>query len=252
MNRRDPRDGKELRFELEGRLDAAWSGSLGKNLLEVQRSGCECVTLGFSRVEILSSAGIRVLLMLAKGFQQGGGRLRILDPIPPVREVLEWVGLRTLIDDTGDSLRPMVGRAEEEAGACPSAVNSLGGADGEVYELDRSVLLEGTLVGTGDPFPRPDSVRGEPVMLRFSRDSLGLGLGAFGAGVDCWRRAGELLAVAETEVLVGAALQVPLALLPADPFAYPNIQGHLSFTAEPAYVDETALIVGFAAVRPIH
>ncbi|HWO99345.1 MAG TPA: STAS domain-containing protein [Methylococcus sp.] len=326
MNRHDPNRGKELRVELEGRLDAAWSGSLGKSLLEVQRSGRECVALDFSRVDFLSSAGIRVLLMLGKGLHQSGGRLRILDPIPPVREILEWVGLGTLIDDTGDSPRPVAGRAEV-AGACFGAVRSLGGSECEVYELDRSALLEGTLVGTGDPFPRPDSARREPVSLRCTRDSLGLGLGAFGTGVDCWRRAGELLAagglavvlpgddpwhadwmmqtggfvpeaallhgicarggfrhllrfgcaadtpvlrvselvpaileicraetvafaaVAEIDVLVGAALQVPPALLPADPFAYPDIQGHLSFTAEPAYADETALIVGFAARR---
>lgn len=323
-----------MRFELEGRLDAAWSGSLGNSLLEVQRSGCGCVVLDFSRVNFLSSAGIRVLLMLVKGLHEGGGRLRILDPIQPVQEILEWVGLGSLIEDTSDSPdfpRPVAGCAEV-VGACCGAVRLPGGAECEVYELDRSALLEGALVGTGDPFPRPDSPGREPVSLRCKRDSLGVGLGAFGAGADCWRRAGELLAagglavvlpgddpwhadwmiqtggfvpeaallhgicarggfrhllrfgcvagapaigvselvsvileicgaetaafvaVAEVDALVGAALQVPLALLPADPFAYPDVQGYLSFTAEPAYADETALVVGFVARQadPVH
>jgi anti-anti-sigma factor len=326
MNRHEPKRGAEVRIELEGRLDAAWSGSLGKNLLEVQRSGSECVALDFSRVDFLSSAGIRVLLLLMKGLRESGGRLCIFDPTQPIREILESVGLGSLIEDTSDFPRPVAGRAEM-AGASFGAAGSLGGSECEVYELDGSALLEGTLVGTGDPFPKPDSTGRGPLSLRFCRDSLALGLGALGTGADCWRRAGELLgagglavvlpgddpwhadwmvqtggfvpeaallhgicarggfrhllrfgrtadkpaiciselvlaileicraetaafaSVAEIDALVGAALQVPLALLPADPFAYPHIQGHLSFTAEPAYADETALIVGFVARR---
>lgn len=56
--------------------------------------------------------------------------------------------------------------------------------------------------------------------------------------------------VAETAQLIGAALQVPPEPLDEVFFAFPAIRDRLLFTAEPAYAEETCLIVGAVARNP--
>jgi hypothetical protein len=58
--------------------------------------------------------------------------------------------------------------------------------------------------------------------------------------------------VAEAASLIGASLQQAPALPPAagraqDIFSFPAVRDWLSFTAEPAFVNSTCLVVGFAA-----
>jgi hypothetical protein len=64
-----------------------------------------------------------------------------------------------------------------------------------------------------------------------------------------------LIMVAETASLTGVSLQkVPGsatgALTPSNPFVFPNVRDWLSFTTEPAFLNTTSLVVGFAAAQP--
>ncbi|MGZ8219991.1 hypothetical protein, partial [Methylomagnum sp.] len=59
-----------------------------------------------------------------------------------------------------------------------------------------------------------------------------------------------LVIVAETASLVGAALQQPPGRIAGDWFDFPALRDRMLFTAEPAYADETCLIVGFVARAP--
>jgi hypothetical protein len=56
-----------------------------------------------------------------------------------------------------------------------------------------------------------------------------------------------MIMAAETTGLVGAALRrSPCAATPVKPLAFPEVRSWLSFTAEPAYRNSSALVVGVA------
>jgi anti-anti-sigma factor len=321
-------DGEEMRIELEGRLDAAWSGTVGKTLQETLHAGCHGIALDLSKVSYLSSAGIRVLVMLVKQLKGIGGRLRILDASPPVREVLKLVGFQNLLEDSAASPPQPPSTAPRRKPAGPRHRQLDIGEHGfEIHELNAGTAMRGALIG--DPEQAFGDAPRRPVSLSVPADTLAIGLGALGGDADCGSRAGELLAVdglaialpgddpahpdwlsregdlvpevsllhglkaqgafrhllrfgatpdapalrlselalaaleigecdqaafvavAETASLVGAALQVPPSRVAEDWLAFPGIRDRLLFTAEPAYADETCLIVGLVARRPV-
>lgn len=325
MEIRTRRDGEEMRIELEGRLDAAWSGNVGQALQDTLHAGCHHIALDLSGVSYLSSAGIRVLVILAKQLKGIGGRLRLLDPTPPVREVLRQVGFQYLLDAPAPHAAPVQAQPAQSSQPAGPRVWRHGGHGFEVYDLNRTASLHGALLG------RPGAMSGEishPVSRRMTTQTLALGLGTL-SGNDAHTRAGELLAVdglaitlpgddpshpdwlaregdlvpdisllhglwaeggfrhllrfgaapdapplalgelaaaalalcqaervalvivAETASLIGAALQVPPGGIAGDWFGFPALRDRMLFTAEPAYKDETCLIVGVAARDPV-
>lgn len=317
MDIRTRRDGDEMYIELEGRLDAAWSGTVSQALQDTLHAGCHHIALDLSRVGYLSSAGIRVLVILAKQLHAIGGRLRLVDPSPPVRDVLKQVGLHSLLNSG----------AMPQATTTPPAPNSAraweyGEQRYHLYDLNPAAQLHGTLIG------QPGQLAPRPAALPITAHTLALGLGALGPG-DPAERAGELLAVhglaialpgddpahpdwlaregdlipevglvyglaaegpfrhllrfgmepealpvalgelaqaalelcqseqvalviiAETASLIGAALQTPPGAISGDWFEFPAIRDRMLFTAEPAYTDETCLLVGIVARNPM-
>ena len=91
-------DDDEMRIELRGRLDAAWSNSVNKTLQDVVHAGSHRIALDLSQVTYLSSAGIRVLVILTKNLKAIGGSFRLINPSPTVSEVLKLVGFQQLLD----------------------------------------------------------------------------------------------------------------------------------------------------------
>jgi anti-anti-sigma factor len=321
-------DGEEMHVELEGRLDAAWSGTVGKTLQDSLHAGCHAIALDLSKVSYLSSAGIRVLLLLAKQLKGVGGRLRILDPSPAVHNVLNLVGFHLLVEDGG---APPPQPAPVRAAPASSEPRSWqAGEHGfEIYDLNPAATMRGIPVGDPEAALAPHVESCRPVSLHVPAGTLAVGLGALGSEADCTARAGELLAVdglaialpgddpahpdwlvregemvpevsllyglqavgtfrhllrfgarpeapavrlgelaeaalevcrseaiafvsvAETAILVGAALQVPPGRAASGEwFAFPAIRDRLLFTAEPAFADETCLIAGIVAREP--
>jgi stage II sporulation protein AA (anti-sigma F factor antagonist) len=77
---------------LSGRVDSASSPELETSLLRHLGSGEKRLLVDFAEVEYISSAGLRVLLLLAKKLKDGGGRL-VLSAMPEsVRLVFELAG----------------------------------------------------------------------------------------------------------------------------------------------------------------
>lgn len=322
MDIRTRRDGDEMYIELEGRLDAAWSGTVSQSLQDTLHAGCHHIALDLSQVGYMSSAGIRVLVILAKQLKGIGGRLRIIDPSPPVRDVLNLVGFHNLLDAGAIASTPPPSAPRPE----PSGPRSWqhGGHGFEVYDLNPAASLRGALVGRPDVLYAGDN---PPVSLHVAGQTLAVGLGAlggdahreragellavdglaialpgddpahpdwlvregelvpeigllyglraegafrhllrFGAGPDappvalgelaaaalalCQAERVALVAVAETACLVGAAMLVPPVDGAGDGFDFPAIRDRMLFTAEPAYADETCLVVGCVARNP--
>lgn len=72
---------------LSGRLDSATSGE-AQQALASGLDGCGRLLLDLEKVAYVSSAGLRVFLMLAKQSRAAGGRLALCSLAPEVKEVI--------------------------------------------------------------------------------------------------------------------------------------------------------------------
>ena len=81
----------------EGHLNTNTSGELEQELSQVFQK-TQNVTVDFSQLEYLSSAGLRVLVGAQKQVMAAGGTLRIVNLADEVREVFEITGLIDVLD----------------------------------------------------------------------------------------------------------------------------------------------------------
>ena len=88
-------NGTELAIALEGRLDTMTApeleAELGKSL-----GGAESLVLDFSKLEYISSAGLRVLLSAHKTMSAKGG-MKVTNVNEIVREVFEVTGFANIL-----------------------------------------------------------------------------------------------------------------------------------------------------------
>ena len=87
-------DGDRLTIALTGRLDTATAPQLEKELKDL--SGVTGVTLDFSALEYISSAGLRVLLSAHKALSGKGG-LKVTHVSELVNEVFEVTGFSDIL-----------------------------------------------------------------------------------------------------------------------------------------------------------
>ncbi|MCU0496930.1 MAG: STAS domain-containing protein [Anaerolineae bacterium] len=88
--------------QVDGRIDSMNANQLGTALEEQIKNGNIHLVLDLSHVDFMSSAGLRELVNTLKKVKKAAGDMRIAQPSPRVREVLEMAGLDTifLIFDT--------------------------------------------------------------------------------------------------------------------------------------------------------
>ena len=88
-------------LQLKGRLDTNTSTQFDRHCSE--RVGLEDrVAIDLAGVDYVSSAGLRVFLMLAKKLQKGGGKLVLCGLAPAVREVFDIAGFSRILDLADD------------------------------------------------------------------------------------------------------------------------------------------------------
>lgn len=90
-----PPDGAELR--LEGRLDSVAAPSAQEAFLKVAGEYAK-ITLNFANLAYISSAGLRVLLLLQKQVNRTGGSLTLTNVSPAVMEVFELTGFSGILE----------------------------------------------------------------------------------------------------------------------------------------------------------
>ncbi len=88
-------EGTHPLIALEGRLDTMTSPEL-ETQLKKTLEGAETLTLDFSRLDYISSAGLRVLLSAHKALSAKGG-LKITNVNEVVREVFEVTGFSDIL-----------------------------------------------------------------------------------------------------------------------------------------------------------
>src|SRR5579863_6709339 len=82
-----------------GRLDEYWASHLQSGLDQVIRGGVHRIRLNMSSVTYLSSAGIRILLLVYKQLREINGSFAVTDPSPTVRSILDLTRLSPVLID---------------------------------------------------------------------------------------------------------------------------------------------------------
>jgi anti-anti-sigma factor len=78
--------------KLTGRLDSSTAQSAEESFTGVLASGPPHLAIDMSNLEYISSAGLRVLLVVAKKLQQSNGRVVLFGLVRNVREVFSISG----------------------------------------------------------------------------------------------------------------------------------------------------------------
>lgn len=202
-------EGRQRVVAVAGRLDGTWADHLTHRLETELREGHHDLVLDLQGVQYISSAGVRVLLVVHRQIRQLDGRLRVRQPSDAVRKVLQLTGLTSMIDAPEDS--PAVeapsgswsasGPASDTASAGPAAPAAVHEhlADGtrfQVHELaDAAMRLR--LIGRPQALADCAFEAGDSTPLALTADTLAVGVGAFGSGFeDCRELYGDFLAAA--------------------------------------------------------
>lgn len=80
-----------------GRIDSSNASAAEKEVLGKAQGLAPQLLMDLSRVDYLSSAGLRVLLMAAKACRAAGGKTVIQSPTPAVLQVLTMSGFDKII-----------------------------------------------------------------------------------------------------------------------------------------------------------
>lgn len=184
--------GREQRIFLEGRLDANWAGHLDDYLNGLVREGSYRLILNMAGVQYLSSAGIRILVGQYKKVKKIGGLFVLEDLSHAVSEVLEMVGMLSMLTER-----------VPEATQSVEAESSFWEIKG--FKFENEILSGGQMKVNlgGNPalsltsgFTSADNRK-----IKFSADHYAIGIGAIGDGFDdCKSRYGEFLALGEALV----------------------------------------------------
>ena len=149
-------NGNEVTIRFEGRLDTATSSEANAKISsELDRIGTiDSLTCDASRLEYISSSGLRILLSLAKRYKS----FRVTSAQPQVYEVLETTGFTKIMT---------VERAMRQLSVEGCRLIGIGGV-GKVYRLDGDTIIKVFREGT-----TMDEVRREITM---SKEAFVLGM----------------------------------------------------------------------------
>lgn len=84
-------------IEISGKMDTAISPAVHEKLVALRSEDGSNVLLNLSRLDYMSSAGLRALLALAKQLEKEGGALRICNLNKVVQEVFEIAGFNSIL-----------------------------------------------------------------------------------------------------------------------------------------------------------
>ena len=92
----EEQEGKQV-LHIGGRLDAANAPKLQVKLNELIKQGHEEIVLNFTKIEYLSSAGVRLLLSMTKKLSQSGG-FKLCALHEDVMEIIKMAGFERILD----------------------------------------------------------------------------------------------------------------------------------------------------------
>ena len=85
---------------LQGQVNSSNATTVEAEVLAVVTQGAKSVLLNMTELSYISSAGLRVVLVLAKRLKQAGGKLVIYGMQPHVHEVFDISGFLAILNVT--------------------------------------------------------------------------------------------------------------------------------------------------------
>src|SRR5271170_6176919 len=82
----------------QGRLDSVTSRNFERDLLENIDSGATRLLIDFSKLDYISSAGLRSVLLAAKRIRASGGRMALCSLNREIAEVFDISGFSSILD----------------------------------------------------------------------------------------------------------------------------------------------------------
>ena len=86
---------------LQGQINSANAAGLETEILSLVNGGAKALVLDFAALDYISSAGLRMVLVLAKRLKQDGGQLVLCAMQPHVREVFDISGFLAILNVEG-------------------------------------------------------------------------------------------------------------------------------------------------------
>ncbi|MBN2068410.1 MAG: STAS domain-containing protein [Opitutales bacterium] len=180
-----------LFLDVSGRLDANWAGYLDDTLRKAIEEGHYVVGLDLSKVQFLSSAGIRTLVKQHKAFSAVSGVLSITAYSENVGSVLDMVGMLQLF-------LPAETAASEALLSVPT--EEVLREYGYTFKVCHSGDACAQVSSRGNPglLAQAGFTAADDALLRLEKPFFGLGLGALGSDFDdCKSRYGEFIALGD-------------------------------------------------------
>ncbi|SAI25628.1 anti-sigma factor antagonist [Bordetella ansorpii] len=100
MNLATEQIGEVLLVMPEGQINSANAAGIEADLVAQIEKGAQKIVLDLSRLDYISSAGLRVVLVLAKRLKQSAGALVLCSIQPQVREVFDISGFLAILTVT--------------------------------------------------------------------------------------------------------------------------------------------------------
>jgi anti-anti-sigma factor len=82
----------------QGRLDSVTSANFERDLLTYIESGATRLLIDFSKLDYISSAGLRSVLLAAKRIRASGGRMSLCSLNHQIAEVFDISGFSSILD----------------------------------------------------------------------------------------------------------------------------------------------------------
>lgn len=83
-------------LNIVGTVDHSSAPALEKQILEMVKAGARQVILDFGKLEYISSAGLRVLLVAGKKLMENNGALALCCVQPGVKQIIDTVGFNSI------------------------------------------------------------------------------------------------------------------------------------------------------------
>lgn len=92
----EDKNGAIVLLGLVGRLDSSTSPQMEEKVVGLLTGGAKQLVVNFARLDYISSAGLRVLLMAAKKLKASGGVIALCALKPHIREVFDIAGFTAM------------------------------------------------------------------------------------------------------------------------------------------------------------
>ena len=90
-------NGTELKVSLVGRLDTMTARVLEQEMKD-ETDGIKLLTMDFTGLDYISSAGLQILLKLHRRMNDNGGKLQIRNASKDVRDIFDITGFSTFLN----------------------------------------------------------------------------------------------------------------------------------------------------------